>query len=603
MSRILFLLIAGAVAAMAILYGLRISQRSSSAAVTSLLPRETVAFAHVPDFNRTREQWHQSDIYQLYREPAVQDFLGRPLSRVPKTSAVSQTVREIEQLDLKDGFLALTSMANEPPKIVGGFRFRGSQEDAEKVIGRWRAQLSGTGPATRRETVDYQQHKIDMATAGPYALATVYDRNWFFASNDANELKALLDRADGRIKDQKTLFNADEAFQEAMAQMPSSFALLLYLQPKTFADKLAALRAAVGHPATPDQRTLIEQIRSICATTRFENGKMHDVIFLGMPKQEQDAALTRRSLALGTRDTFLYLASQINFSKQLALFDPSTGGSFLGAGLQKVGRALAAAKIAPDDWKAAFGSELELLGDWPGDTHWPSLIIISPVKDVSRAKNIVGALIHGIDEDAFWKETERDGVHYWSMQTGPSFIAIRPAIAVSNQLMVAGSDDTSVEAAVRRSENSTSEFSNSETYKSAARSVPPPANFFAFLDLGLLYSRLDATLRPMLLMSAAFMPAINDYVDVGKLPAAEIVARHLTPIVSSQRYKGNGYVAESVGPITLNQSGIGIALLAGMGALGYQRGMAGGLNPWSWSPSLAPQQVAPTPSPTPRGTP
>ena len=133
--------------------------------------------------------------------------------------------------------------------------------------------------------------------------------------------------------------------------------------------------------------------------------------------------------------------------------------------------------------------------------------------------------------------------------------------------------------------------------------MPPPGNFFAFLDLGLLYSRIDATLRPMLLMSAAFMPAINDYVDVGKLPAAEIVARHLTPILSSQRYKGNGYVAESVGPITLNQSGIGVALVTGMGALGYQRGVAGGLNPWSLSPSLAPKQVAPTPSPTPRGTP
>ena len=189
------------------------------------------------------------------------------------------------------------------------------------------------------------------------------------------------------------------------------------------------------------------------------------------------------------------------------------------------------------------------------------------------------------------------------MQNGPSFVAIRPVIGVSNHLMVAGLDEGSVEAAMRRGENSASELSNSDTYKRAARNVPEPTNFFGYLDLGLLYQRLDATLRPMLLMSAAIMPAINDYVDAAKLPAPEIITRHLTPIVSSQRYKGGGYIAESVGPITLNQSGIGVGLLTAVGALGYQRGMPSGLNPWSLGSSVPSQQTTPAPSPSPNGTP
>jgi hypothetical protein len=603
MHRLILLLLISAIAAVAIVYGLRTAQKASNSAVTALLPRDTIALAHAPDFNRTRDQWHQSDVYQLYREPAVQDFLHKPLSRVPKTDSVSQTVQEMERLDLKDTFLAVTSLANEAPKVVGGFRFRGSADEAEKIIERWRAQLLGNASAVSRETVDYQQHKIDVVTAARNSVATAYDRSWFFASNDVGELKALLDRADGRVRDQKTLLTADESFREAMAQMPVSYSLLLYLQPRTFADKLAALRAAVGRPATPEQRTLLEQIRSICASTRFENGKMHDVIFLGMPKQEQNGTLTRSSLALGTPDTFFYLASLVNFSKQLALFDPGAGGAFLGSFLHKIASALAAANITPDDWKAAFGSELGMLADWPGDMHWPSLIVTSPVKDAAMAKKIVGALTHGIDEDAFWKETDRNGVHYWSMQTGPSFLAIRPVIAVSNRVMAAGFDEASIEAAMRRGEGSASELSKSETYRRAARTVPPPTNFFGYFDVGLLYSRLDATLRPMLLMSAAFMPSMNDYVDVSKLPAAEIVTRHLTPIVSSQQYKGNGYVAESIGPITLNQSGIGVGLLGGLGALGYQRGVMGGFNPWNLGGPIPPPRAAPTPVPTPSGTP
>ena len=82
------------------------------------------------------------DIYQLYREPAVQDFL-RParagLGNTSKTDAVAQTLLEIEQLALKNAFFALTSIDNNNPRIVGGFHFRGTQEEAERIIGKWRS--------------------------------------------------------------------------------------------------------------------------------------------------------------------------------------------------------------------------------------------------------------------------------------------------------------------------------------------------------------------------------------------------------------------------------------------------------------------------------
>ncbi|HAK07368.1 MAG TPA: hypothetical protein DCO65_08925, partial [Spartobacteria bacterium] len=105
----------------------------------------------------------------------------------------------------------------------------------------------------------------------------------------------------------------------------------------------------------------------------------------------------------------------------------------------------------------------------------------------------------------------------------------------------------------------------------AVRSVPAPTNFFTYVDVALLYGRLDTTLRPMLIMSAAFIPAIGDYVDVSKLPAPEIVTRHLSPIVSSQRYDRDGYVAESVGPITLNQATVGFGLAAAFWAISRQQ--------------------------------
>src|SRR4029450_3255258 len=85
MRRILLLIIAVPLAAYAGWYYWNLSQQISSAPVAGFLPRETIFLAHMPDFNRTQGEWLQSDIYQLYREPAVQAFLRQPLGPRAKT--------------------------------------------------------------------------------------------------------------------------------------------------------------------------------------------------------------------------------------------------------------------------------------------------------------------------------------------------------------------------------------------------------------------------------------------------------------------------------------------------------------------------------------
>ena len=77
MKRLLFVVIAAAAVAGAGWYVMR-TAGYSSASVAALLPRDTIFLLHAPDFNRARDQWHHLDIYQLYSEPAVQDFLPRP---------------------------------------------------------------------------------------------------------------------------------------------------------------------------------------------------------------------------------------------------------------------------------------------------------------------------------------------------------------------------------------------------------------------------------------------------------------------------------------------------------------------------------------------
>jgi hypothetical protein len=574
MRRLVLLVLIAAVAAVGILYALRRAERTPHATVTTLLPRGTIALAHFPDFNRTRDEWHQSDLYKLYQEPAVQDFLNKPLSRVPQRDTAADAVSEIDPLDLKDAFVAVTSIEKNNPHFVGGFRFRGSQSNAEEIIGKWRSQI--VRGASVHESVDYQQHKIDIVGATPNQVATVYNGQWFFASNDLAELKAVLDRADGRDpaiasvaaatgKDKQTTLEADDVFRGAMKHMPASYALLFYLQPKALSEKLTSLRNAIGVSA--DQSAVVDQIHGVCAATRFDKGKIRDVLFIGMPKAQSEQKLTQSSLALGTSETFLYLATLLNPERLAGI---NQGGLPVGGWLQKVFDAAARAGMTVDDWEAAFDLELGSLADWPQNSRWPSIFTTLGVKDPVRANKIVNALTHAIDEDVPWTKTEKNGVVYFYMQSPAALFAITPTIALSNQVLIAGLDSVSVESAINRTTKPASRgLADSSAYKSAVRAVPAPTDAFVYVDTALLYSRLDAALRPMLLMSAAFMPAISDYVDVGKLPPPEIVTKHLSPILSSQRYDSDGYVTESTGPVTLD---IGLGLPAMLWAIGRHHG-------------------------------
>ena len=585
MKRILLFLIALAVAAFGGWYYWNFFQKISSAPMAALLPQETIFVAHVPDFNHALDEWQHSDIYQLYREPAVQDFLQKPLGNVSTAKAFgAQMLREIEQLAPKNAFIALTSIDNTNPKLVGGFRFRGSTEEAKRIIGSWRSALLGKNSSFKSEKVQYQRHEIEVTKAAPFSVATVYDPPWFFAATDVPELQRLLDRADRRASDSDNQLEKDDAYRAAISHRPSNYAAFFYFQPKTFSQRLATLRAAVGSTAATGDGTLLEKMRCIAGSMRFENGKIHDVLFLGMPKLEQDTTLTRSSMSLGTKETFLYLAMLLNLGEKMDTVNKAA--TFAGT---KAFQALSDSGITAADWKAAFGIELGSLADWPSNAHWPSLFVTLPVMDAAKAAKIVEALLHA-DEEASWTQTEKGGVRYFSKQSVASFVTITPTIAVSDRILIVGLDSASVEAAMNRSTSAQSELAESQTYKAAARLLPAPTNFFAYIDTVLLYSRLDASLRPMLLMAAAFVPAVAGSIDPSKLPPAEVITKHLSPIVSSQRYDGDGYMAESIGPITLDQLGIGVAILSSFGAAARRTG---------WSPPATVIPPTSSPSPTP----
>lgn len=597
MKRILLVLVLGAAVAFAVWFGMRgkILTAASSAAVTALLPKETLALVQVPDFNRTREQWHETDLYKLWREPALQDFLQKPLAKMPVNASVRGNVDDVATLGMRDAFVALTAWQNDQPEFAAGFRFKGTADDAEKVIGKWRARAEANG--TTRTTGDYQNHQLQLLTRGSVAIATVYDGDWFLAANSVELLKTLLDRVDGRVKDAAATLGAEENYTAAFRHMPMGYAVFAYGRLDRYFEKLATrLPDAANNP----QLATLRQIKSIAGATSFENGKIRDLLFVGMPQHENATELTRASLALATKDSFLYAASLLNLPTQMTLPDPSAAlAAGWAAKFQQKLAALGAKGVTLEEFESAFAPEASAVGDWPETTRIPALLASLPVKDAEKANRIVAAFTAVADEDKPWTQSAEGGVQYYTLSPENPMIPLAPTIAVTKDLLVAGLDRTSVETAMKRAGAAGAGLAETSGFKTAAALLPKPTQSFTFIDTALLYSRLDTALRPMLIMAAAFVPGVADAVDLGKLPAPEVVTKHLSPIVMSQHYQKDGYVTESIGPVSIYQAAIGVAGLSGAGAAYYQSqsGGAKAMMPGLVSPSSV-QPGVPQPSPS-----
>jgi hypothetical protein len=567
MKRLGPLLVVIAIAAATIIVlVLRHKEAAAAASVATLLPADTVLLIHIPDIEKNRDAWQRTDLYQLYHEPAVQDFLRKPRTQFPKE--LTEGWRDSASLRMRDVFVATNTV--DALRLIGGFEFRCGEKEAREMIERWKDRWREQG--AQRSTTAYGDHAIDIFTGPRFTLASVVAGHRFFAATNTDDLKLMLDRLDGHKKDPR--LDSEENFRAAMKEMPADYAGLLYVQPKSFAQKLIALRVQNGRALPAGQQTLIERMQSISHATVFDGGKLRDIDFVAMPRIT-DAKLTRETLAAASTDTLVYLALLLNMRQQ---FPTGTASPFSSAG------------ITLEDWEAAFGDEMSLLIEWPAAARMPGGVATLTVRDAGRARNVVRALA----SNSGWQSSTRGSVEYFTAPAS-GLAVLRLIAAVSDKRLVIGLDATSVERAISPPSEG-AKLTSTSAFRDASRLVPEGQQMFAWLDLPTLYGRLDATLRPLLQITAAFMSDASGRFDVAKLPSADIVTKHLSPVVASQSYVDGGYRAESVGTVTLGQT----VVLGMSGYVGWQFFGKNTDAARSWRINPAPSPSAPaSPFPTP----
>lgn len=599
MKKLVAVIVIALVVAAGVWVIVRVQLAKRIAAVPQLLPPTTLVLAQVPDFRKARADWRESDINKIWREPAVQEFLRKPLAKLPKDRGGRQMLEDFLQLGPQHVFFALTSLENNEPKLIGGFHFDVTPEKARAFIGQREAELLSKTTTAKRETIVYEQHKIETVQVSHFVFASVYDNQWYFAANDVAALKALLDRADHRRDKGQGSLEENAAFAAAAKHLPRAYAGMIFLDPRPFLEKLMPLVAMTGQSLATDQLQRLRQVQSVAAAVGFDHGKMREIDFVAMPQVSAGKKLPRPLLGAAGTNAFLYSASQVHWSENL-LASSAPAGVGLPALLQQFTAAIKARGISPGDLRQAFGEELEIVGDWPADSRWPTLVATLPVNDAGRATKIVEALTSVEIGGAPWTRNEQNGTTFYSAQPFGGFVPVHPAIAVSNKFIFAGSDLAAVEGARGRIAQPASELEKSATFRDAAAQVPAAESAFNYVDTRLLYERVDAAARPLLLMGATFYPALGKTSDLSKLPPPEAIAKHLSPIVMSQRYETDGYVTESVGPVTFREATIGVAAAIGALFIYLREGLTpGGLLQSDPAFQTSPAPVLPSASPTP----
>jgi hypothetical protein len=614
MKKLLAVMAVALAAAAGIWIFARVQLANRLATVPELLPNTTLVLVEMPDPKRAQIRWRESDLNQIWREPAVQSWLEKPLGHLPEKNTGREGLEEFLSLGPTNLFVALTSLKENEPKFAGGFHFTETPERTKAFIEQRTSSWWPKSTEIKRETVTYKQHQIQVVSLSRFVFASVSYDHWFFAANDLATLKAVLDRAARQNDKGELSLRDDQVFAAAEKHLPQEFAGMVFLNPQPFVAKLLPLITMTGQTIPSRQLEALKSIRSVTAALGFAHGKMRETDFVSMPRVGQAKKLARSLLGAAGTDTLFYSSSLMQWPNEIFSPASAVGGGFSTI-LSQLNAAFAAHGVSVDDLPVAFGNECEAMTNWPAEAQFPTLVAALPIRDPSRARKMIDALTSLPIAGTEWTREEKNGATVFSVHPLGAQLPLSPTIVLSGNAVFLGTETAAIDSLRTHLTNPARELEKSARFRDALALVPQGDCAFNYLDTQLTWERLDKMLRPVLAVSATLYPALGKGVDLTKIPPAEVITRHLSPIVMSQRYeKSDGYATESVGPVTFRAATIGLGVAIGGSLIYLREGLTNvGLTPAGGVPgtvagspspatTLIPKvnsTLSPTPSPTP----
>ena len=537
---------------------------------SDLAPAETLVFLHLPDLGRSAKRLPETALAKIGREPEMQAFLERPLSKLPDNKEAHDTIARFERIQAGEVFVAVTEVNDSAAKFVGGFSFTGSRAEVDAL----RPDLKGMLPTGKVERVNYAGAEIDTLTDAKTFVADTVHAGWWLAANDLDALKSAIDRLNGKPEAAGKSLARSEQFRSTIAVGTRDPDLMMYGDVDTLLHRVLPMVASAGLPIPAETMASLKQAKAIAYSIRMDGTQFRESAFLLSPGGKAGAALPLRSLAHSTAATSMLYAGALPASTGMS--ESTRAMLALVPGYSDLEKALSGSGMKPEDIGNVFGPEFGMFLDWPEKEPAPSIAFTIDVRDAAKAKAAAAALAGG---SAGWEKSEHGGAIVLSQKSDALLGLIQPTIALGEKLAVLGLSPAGVNAVLDRATAPQNQISAAASFQTAATQVAAPTSGFAFIDLKTLFERSYGTVRPLAVLALAFQPEVGRYIDAGKLPKTATIAQHLGPVVYSNSTTESGTLIESSGPITMTQLGL---LLGGSGAGAAASGMlesGGALDP------------------------
>ena len=188
----------------------------------------------------------------------------------------------------------------------------------------------------------------------------------------------------------------------------------------------------------------------------------------------------------------------------------------------------------------------------------PRGLIAVQIKDQAKAEESVRELLALFPQASV---TELEGIPCFSFPSLQSAFA-NPTLALVEGFLVLGVDFGELSHSLQ-SLKAGETLEKSPVFAPALSAYREANEVFGYADSKLIFERGFPILRQIIVFGAAVVPGASAIIDGSKLPETDSIAKHLQPIVYNQTRLPEGYLAESSGPITMNQA---VFLAAAAGA-------------------------------------
>jgi hypothetical protein len=551
-------------------------KKSAQIHADALVGGDTLFFVHCPDVSQSRELWKKTALHAIGQEPDVREFLKKPKTRLGAMGNNETYLNALQKAAPQELFLAVKSL---PSHWVAGALCLGDRSKLESALAQAAHQLQQSRPEGQISRLRHKGVDLELLADPKMTLASAWVGRWIFVSNDLDLLKNTVERALGGVSPAPLRDNS--RFKNALSHLPAHSEIIAFAQfPGNCSSGLPADLPTNIPPCFLD---FLKRTEAVSAGIKFDGEDIRDAIFVATApgaKRLETAPISRQTLRRPPGDTLLYFEGQANwpglFQSMAAFHQAGDQSASFSPQLAELRAELAAHGITASKCADMLGAEFGLVVNWPPEAFQPSLTLSLELRDPPQAQKAVELLAGGQLGNTAWHHTQEGDAEVFDL---PNVTTLTPTVALKDKRLAIGLDPNSVLASLAPVSQEGG-LAKVPSFAETSRRLSKPTIAFGYVDAKALFERLYGACRPLLMLWGGIHPAARELIDVSKLPSTGSISIHLKPIAFSCCELPDGFLAESIGPITFTQSALGVGIGAGSALAPWAKSrLANGLHP------------------------